>query len=174
MADVPVNDYLDWDAAPFDPQSIHDVDLFSAMRVLAVKTKLHNANAERAAAEVARINEWEARVNDPLRSEIDRIQQWVERKVTYERSQTGQKTFSTPWGTVRTTEAKPRVSVTDAAALIAWAKAGGHEHADMIRVREEPVVMVVKNAVLFHGMDLPGVEVVPPVNPFNVSINTEE
>lgn len=162
--------YMD-PTATFDADA-EDVSLFDAMRMLTAKAKMVNANVDRATAEIERIKAWEEKMNASIRAEIENIKAWIEEHVIAERDATGQKTFSTPWGTISTTVVRDKVKVVDEQAFMAWA----HENPDgdsMIRVKEEPQLTTIKEAVLNEGMDIPGVDIVAPEKPYSVTFRTE-
>lgn len=162
-----MSEYMDPDLAEFE--GTIDDDLFSAMRVLSAKRKMVEANAARAQAEVDKIMAWESRVNEKMRLDIQEILEWIEHRASWERVETGQKTFSTPWGTVRTTPRRPRVIVENMEEFLAW----GREH-EAVKVTESPIASRLSALVFDEGMEVPGTTVAEPERPFNVSISTEE
>lgn len=146
---MPNTDVLSWDSD--DQQDYADRERFRitddaqatwAMRKLAAAREALNGVANVAEAEIARVQAW---AEQRSRQALQDAQYFEGILCEYARAQRaeGRKSVSTPYGTVKSRAGSPRWTI-DAEAFLAWARTA---HPDLIRVKEEPALAAVKDAL---------------------------
>jgi Bacteriophage Mu Gam like protein len=167
---ISLEDYLDQLDGP-NPETGEDInpDLDMAarlMRELAKLEKAIDANAQRAAAERAKITSWETTVNEPLQNRAVWLRTQLEGFALHEREKSGMKTFSMPYGEIATTQKGAQWDI--GPEFVEWAKAAAPQ---LLRTKYEPEVAKIKatfEAAEREAVDkdlgtiVPGISITPP------------
>lgn len=156
----------------------NDEEAARALRSLGALERQAAANTALAAAQRAKINEWETSVNEPLQARMIWLRGILEGYALHERTADDKrKTINTPFGVLKTTPKQPTWEI-DEEIFIQWAEANAPELVKVVKTPEKAKLKAayqaagetVKNPIT--GDDVAGVTVRQPEQPFNVSIKT--
>ncbi|QGJ88153.1 host nuclease inhibitor [Arthrobacter phage Edmundo] len=145
-----------------------DPDAALAMRKLASLHKQKAANDSIAESEVNRVAAWLADVQRPIQNKIAFLEDKLAGFALHERTAHDRKTISLPHGKIATRPIQDEWTVEDRDAFIKWAKESGI--ADLVKVKEDPALTVIKNAlqgnddgtvITVEGEPVPGVKYTP-------------
>lgn len=151
---------------PGEDFTADDVMASRLLRELSALEKSIDANSQLAAAERAKISQWEAVVNEPLANRASWLRSQLELYGLREREASDRKTISLPFGTIKTYPKAAQWNI--GPEFIDWARRAAPQ---LLRTKYEPIKDLVKETFTTdsgnHAVDpslgttVPGITITP-------------
>ncbi len=148
---ISIDDYLsaDFDTLMQGEEQVSlggDQDATWALRKLKALRNQLAANNAIAEEEANRIGAWLTAVNEPLKTQVQFVENILNGYALYERRTNDRKTIVLPYGKLATRPVADKWEVVDADAFITWAEQSGHG-ATLLKITKAPVMKEIKAAL---------------------------
>lgn len=169
-------DFVSHGTPSLDPPSLDDSKAAALLYRLGLTEERIRKNSEQAQALRMKADQWEATVNEPLANYAVRLRETLEAYAIYQRETAERKTINLPFGTLKTTPARPKWVITDQPAFEHWAFESGNDvllrRKYEVEIAKLKTLPVVANNVVDEqtGEAIPGVEVISPERDYNPTV----